>query len=408
MFKGSVYCRRWTYVPKDENGNPIRGAKPKNGRAWGVRWSVNDGPITRKIVADTKEGAADELDKIREDYKRRLLGVAEGKTLNDLAPLYLEHQRTKERDMGTIESRLKNLLAFFGETRLEDIEEQADKYKLARRATYRKQPCKKHADGERCPKCDQRISKGTVNREIAVLNHMLHLASKPKFKMLRYRPEIERLEGEAGPRERELSEAEEAKLLPVCPPDLQDLILAALSTGMREGELIKLTRAQIDLETRLINFPPTKKGLKRFMPINERLYYVLCRRCARLSPSDLVFSVGSHPWQRWHIRNRLAVAVRTAGILPIRFHDLRHTVGSRLRRAGADMDYIRKVLGHRNVQTTDGYVHYEAEQLRPILALLGTPNPSTTGAQVDFHMLTSTREAQEPADVLQHAVNSLN
>jgi len=38
------------------------------------------------------------------------------------------------------------------------------------------------------------------------------------------------------------------------------------------------------------------------------------------------------------------------------------------------MDHIRKVLGHRGIETTHGYVHYEAEQLRAVLALLG-PQP---------------------------------
>ena len=99
--------------------------------------------------------------------------MTEGKTLKDLEPLYLERQRTKERHMPTIEARLKNLLAFFGDTPLEEIEDQADKYKLARRATYRRKPYKSHMNGERCPKCEQHIAKGTVNREVAVLNHML-------------------------------------------------------------------------------------------------------------------------------------------------------------------------------------------------------------------------------------------
>lgn len=381
MFKGSVYCRRWTHEGKKR-------------KAWGIRCSVNDGLAKREIVADTKEGALAELAKKRDDYQGRLLGVAEGKTLHDLAPLYLDYQRTRERDLGTIEARLKNLLAFFGNTPLEDIEDKADRYKLARRATYRKGPCKSHPADARCPTCDQRITKGTVNREIAVLNHMLHLAKK-KFKMLRYQPFIERLEDEAGPRERELSAAEEAALLPVCGPDLRDLIEAALMTGMREGELIRLTRAQVDLAERLINFPPTKKGQRRLMPVNERLYYLLCRRCARLSPADLVFSVGSHPWQRWHIRNRLGVATRKAGIPALRFHDLRHTAASRLRRAGVDMDHIRKVLGHRGVSTTHGYVHYEAEQLRAVLAVLGTPTASTN-------------MTQEPVTISEHASNSLN
>jgi integrase len=88
---------------------------------------------------------------------------------------------------------------------------------------------------------------------------------------------------------------EEAALLPLCGQDLRDLMEAGLLTGMREGELIRLTRARVDLENRLLNFPPTKKGRKWLMPVDERLYYLLCRRCAGLSPTDLVFSLDSRP-----------------------------------------------------------------------------------------------------------------
>ena len=76
MFKGAIYCRRWTYEGKKH-------------RAWGIRYSVNGGTPIRKIVADSKEAAQAELDRLREDHKNRLLGVAEGKTLQDLLLLYL-------------------------------------------------------------------------------------------------------------------------------------------------------------------------------------------------------------------------------------------------------------------------------------------------------------------------------
>ncbi len=345
MLKGSVYCRRWVYQGKKR-------------KAWGVRYSVN-GKATRKVVADTKEGALAELERLKEDYKRRMLGVAEGKTLRELAVPFLEHKRAQERDMVTLEARLKNLLGYFGETPLEAVEEGIDAYVLARRKAG--------------------VTNSTINRELSLLAHMLRLAVR-KFRWLRHEPYIERLQ-EAGPRDRELSEAEEATLFENLGQDLQDLVEAALLTGMREGELITLTAGQVDLEERVISFRPTKRGLKRLLPIGERLYYLLARRIreAGLSPADLVFCNGSRAWERWHIRNRLKAAMRRAKIENFRFHDLRHTAASRLRRRGADMDHIRKVLGHRGIQTTEGYVHYEAEQLRPVLALLESTKVTQEG-----------------------------
>lgn len=86
MFRGSIYCRRWTY-------------QEKRRMTWGVRYSVNGGKPVRKIVADTREGAQTELDRLKEDYRHRLLGVAEGKTFTDLVPLFLAHKETQGRAM---------------------------------------------------------------------------------------------------------------------------------------------------------------------------------------------------------------------------------------------------------------------------------------------------------------------
>jgi len=74
---------------------------------------VNGGPAKREIVADTADGARAELDKKRGDYQRRLLGVAEGRTLTNLAPLFLAHKENQGRAMEHIRARVeRNLLPF--------------------------------------------------------------------------------------------------------------------------------------------------------------------------------------------------------------------------------------------------------------------------------------------------------
>lgn len=343
MLKGSVYSRRWVH-------------KGKKRKAWGVRYSVN-GKVVRRIVAATREGAEAELERLKEDHKHRRLGLVEGKTLRELAVPFLEHKRAQERDIPTLEARLKNLLAQFGETPLEAVEEGIDAYVLERRH-----------DG---------ASNGTINRELAVLAHMLRLAVR-KFRWLRHEPYIENLQ-EAGAREREWSEAEEEALFNEFGQDLRDLVETALLLGVRQSDLTRLAVEQVDLEGRVIAFRPKKKSLKRLLPIGERLYYLLTRRIAGLSATDLVFSNGSRRWERWHIRNRLQAAMKRVGIENLRFHDLRHSAASRLRRRGADMEDIRRILGHRGKHTTEGYVHYQAEQLRPVLALLESTKVTQDG-----------------------------
>jgi len=388
MFKGSVYCRKWMHERKKR-------------KAWGIRYSVNGGPVKREIVADTKEAAQVELDKKRDDYQRRLLGVAEGKTLTNLAPLFLAHKENQGRAMEPIRVRVeRNLLPVFGALPLEDIRaETIDRYIQDRKKEYVKKPCKSHkGPGERCPKCDKQIDNATINRDLAVLRHMLKLAMR-KWRWLRQEPYVEMLP-EGGPRDRELTEAEEAKLLPVCPADFRSLVLAALYTGMRMGELLKLMWGQVDLANRTLDFPPTKRGRKRLLPIAEPLYYVLARiKAGREAsggpePADRVFlHADGRPWNKWAVENRFAKAVKAAQIPAIRFHDLRHTIASRLKRGGVHETEIQRLLGHKTLAMTDRYITVQVEQLRAALAVL----PSTTGAQESFPStnLTQQREASE-------------
>ncbi len=353
MFKGSVYSRKWTYQGKKR-------------KAWGIRYSVNGGAITRKIVSDTKDGAQAELDRIKEDHKNRLLGVAEGKTLADLVPLYLPHKEYQGREMDTIRARLNNLLPVFGTLALDTIDAEAiDGYIQARKAAG--------------------VENATINRDLSALRNMLRLAVR-KWKWLRQEPYFEDLP-EHGAREYELSEADQAPLLEACSPELRDLILAAIYTGMRQGELIKLTWAQVNLTDRVIDFEPTKRGRKRLMPIGEPLYYILGRMRAtrqsrgRGAPVDPVFlRPGGAPWSKTTVERHFARAMRAAHIeTPLVFHDLRHTIASRLIRKGANDLEVQRLLGHTSVQTTHGYIHTETEDLRRVVNLLA--NPSTRDAQ---------------------------
>jgi len=377
MFKGNVYCRKWTHEGKKR-------------KAWGIRYSVNGGLAVRQIVADTKEAAQAELDRKRDDYQRRLLGVAEGKTLTDLAPLFLAHKENQGRAMEPIRVRVeRNLLPVFRALPLEDIDaEKIDEYIQQRKADS--------------------VVNATINREIAVLRHMLRLAVR-KWRWLRHEPYIELLP-EGGPRNRELTETEEAKLLPACPADFRPLVQAALYTGMRMGELLTLTWGRVDLKKRTLDFEPTKRGRKRLVPIAEPLYYVLARiKAAREAsggpkPEDRVFfHADGRPWNKWAAEHRFGKAVTAAKIPPIRFHDLRHTIASRLKRGGVHETEIQRLLGHKTLAMTDRYINVEVEQLRAALAVL--PNVSTTGAQESF---PSTKMTQESEASQHQSGNSLN
>ncbi len=166
---------------------------------------------------------------------------------------------------------------------------------------------------------------------------------------------------------------------------------------MRQGELLKLTWPQVDLGRRVIDFPPTKRGWKRLMPINEALYYVLARRKKAAAqqkaaeqgttgpqPGDPVFSrPDGAPWSKWTVEAQFAKALAAAGIrTPLVFHDLRHTFASRLKRNGVGETEIQRLLGHKTLQMTDRYINVEVEQMRAAVASLASTNPAKVTAPV--------------------------
>lgn len=340
-------------------------------------------------MADTKDGAQTELDRVREKYRKEQLGLSEGKTFADLVEPFLAFKEQRGRDMWTIRSRVKNLTPHFGEMPLDQIDAEAiDAYVTVRNAENRTKPCRKHKAGERCPKCEERIEPATINRDLGMLRTMLRLAMR-KWRWLEREPYFEKLP-ENPPRDVELSEAEEARLLAECSPALADLILGALATGMRQGELLKLSWPQVDLAGRVIDFPFTKRGRKRLMPVNETLYYILARRKAALQGmtgpggTDRAFSrPDGEPWSKWTPSAHFDKALAVAGIKkPLVFHDLRHTFASRLKRNGIHETEIQRLLGHKTLAMTDRYITVEIEQMRAAVSTLASRNNAEVMAPV--------------------------
>jgi integrase len=346
-FTVKLYSREWK-----TNG--------KKKKAWGVRYHKG-GQYVSQIVGDTREVAQDFADRLRQDYNRRVLGVAEGKTFADLAPLFLTHKETQERHLEAIQLRVRNLEKYFREMVLEDITAEAiDGYISKRKA---------EAAPLRRGNGSGKVKNATINRDLAVLRHMLRLAVR-KWRWLRQEPYFEMLpEGEG--RERELTEVEEKTLLSHFKPAFADLFLAALHTGMRQGELVRLEWRQVNLADRVLDFQPTKRGKKRAVPIGEPLYHILARRKQTPSTSGRVFvKSDGEPWSKWAVGYHVNAACEAAGIQDFTFHDIRHTVATRLNRNGVQASYVQDLLGHKTASITRRYTHTQTSDLAAAVATL--------------------------------------
>lgn len=147
-------------------------------------------------------------------------------------------------------------------------------------------------------------------------------------------------------RERVMSRAEEERLLAWCSgprAHLEPFVVCAVDTGMRLQELTRLSFADLDFESGTINALTLKRDriLYRTIAMTARVKERLERMCERAGWPDhgRVFPMAE-------VRRAWLTACRLAGIVDLRFHDLRHTFATRLSVGGMDLAQIARILGH--------------------------------------------------------------
>jgi integrase len=153
-------------------------------------------------------------------------------------------------------------------------------------------------------------------------------------------------------------------------------ILAALHTGARRAELLRLTWGDADMKQRTITFRNTKNGDSRTVPMTETLRSALAGLSRPLNPEAPVL-----PQLAPLVLTRsFARLVERLEIKNLRFHDLRHDVASTLAMEGVPLRTIAEILGHRDLRMTARYAHLSPQHLRDAMrALERRPEPGSTG-----------------------------
>lgn len=225
------------------------------------------------------------------------------------------------------------------------------------------------------PKAELRVTRtiAAVNRELEKLRHMLNVAQREgwilRSPMQGGSPLISKADEKK--RERIITREEEAKLLAVCAgrcAHLRPIIICALDTGMRRGELLKLCWRDVDFENRVINIQAfnTKTMRERQVSMTARLKLEL-ERLYEMSPKRpdmLVFGISDN------VKNSFTSVRHAAGLDDVRFHDLRHTAATRLVGASIPLPEVGRVLGHTQANTTYRYVNANMETARRASAAL--------------------------------------
>ena len=147
---------------------------------------------------------------------------------------------------------------------------------------------------------------------------------------------------------------------------LEPMILLALNTGLRRGELLNLRWADVNSDQLIVQGGTAKNSQSRIIPLNMQSARILR---AWESNSEWVFpGPGDSPLTNIDRRWR---SIKEAANTPnMRFHDLRHTFATRLLQKGVDIRTVSNLLGHRDIATTARYLHTTDETKRKAVELL--------------------------------------
>ena len=223
------------------------------------------------------------------------------------------------------------------------------------------------------------VSPSTVNRELDLLSAAINYARiEWEWDIPNATIGVSLPEPEA--RLRYLSQYEYVKLLDAArlsskAPHLIDFIRLAVNSGMREQEMLGLTVERVDLRENLLKLEgkDTKGKRRRYVPMNQQARQAVLNRL-RFRAAHCPDA----PWLFCHRDGRRIQAVQTsferardlAGLPGFRIHDLRHTCASWLVMEGVSLYFVKELLGHASVETTERYAHLAPENMRQAVSAL--------------------------------------
>lgn len=147
-------------------------------------------------------------------------------------------------------------------------------------------------------------------------------------------------------------------------PRLYALVLLAITTGARRGELERLTWGDIDLDRAVAYVRTSKNADPKTLPLTPGAVQALTphreadtRRYVRTLDAQLVFASRVKPDVPYNFEEHWRTALKAAHVRQFRFHDCRHTCASYLAQEGASLLELADVMGHRQLQMVKRYAH---------------------------------------------------
>ncbi len=211
------------------------------------------------------------------------------------------------------------------------------------------------------PRTGRPLRTSTVRLELSLLSNFFEIA-RIEWGLCDANPVANVRKPKIPPgRDRRLTAREERLILRYCHnhvnPELYSIVILALETACRQGEILRLRHEHINLKSRVAHLPETKNGTKRDVPLTSRARDAIVRLGTK--PAGPVFRI-SGPG----LKSSWRFMLQRLGITDLHFHDLRHEAVSRLFESGLlDMMEVAAISGHKSLMMLKRYTHLRAERL---------------------------------------------
>lgn len=249
------------------------------------------------------------------------------------------------------------------------------------------------------------IKNSTINRNLSMINSVFSHALNRELIEKHPLAKVKKLKEDPTPIVRYLDDAEEARLMKaledreeeirasrerhntwriarnyepypdlrcVCFADhLKPMIILSLNTGIRWGELTKLTWQDVNFQNSMLSIKGsnTKSGKTRHVPLNSDAANSIKKWRQQQSTSLLIFP-GKEGKPIDNLDRSYTKILKAANIVNFRWHDLRHTFASRLVMVGVDLNTVRELMGHSDMKMTLRYAHLAPQHKADAVALL--------------------------------------
>jgi len=331
----------------------------KRGTVWWMSFTHNGEQFRRSTETENRKLAIRIFDKLKGEiaegkWFERLAG--EDYTFGDLIKKYLAEYSSVNKAKSS-HTRDKSLAAHL-------LKSFKDKYLLditaAMISDYKRQ---RRTEG---------ASPRTINYELTLMSHAFNIAIR-EWEWVKDNPvkkvKKERVDNSI---ERWLTQKEEERLLGVSAKWLQEIIIFAIHTGLRQSEILDLKWSQVDIVRRTMIISEQKNRGVDTLPLNETALGVLKeRQNQKQKHCEYVFH--SNNQTRMNNRNLIRafeIAMDRAQVINFRFHDLRHTFATRLVQAGVGIYEVQRLGRWKSTSMVMRYAHHNSESLRASIEVM--------------------------------------